>query len=82
MALTKREIHARLIEKGTTFRRWSLEHGYKPRTVLMTVERWAERDDQPRGRLTYQILSDLSRFTGIEIVQGALTTPCALRRAA
>ena len=70
--MTKREIHARLIERGTTFRAWSLAHGYKPRTVLMVVERWAERNDQPRGRLTYRILRDLSREIGREVVPGAL----------
>ena len=70
--MTKREIHAALIQRGTTFRAWSLQHGYKPRTVLMAVERWAARDDQPRGRLTYQILRDLSREIGREVVPGAL----------
>lgn len=70
--MTKREIHARLIERGTTFRAWSLAHNYKPRTVLMVVERWAGRRDEPRGRLSYRILRDLSVEMGREIVPGLL----------
>jgi len=31
--MKKRQIHARLIEQGSNFRRFALAHGYKPRTV-------------------------------------------------
>lgn len=70
--MTKREIHARLIAQGDTFRSWSLARGYKPRTVTMVVERWAGRQDRPRGRLSYRILRDLSRDIGQEVVPGVL----------
>lgn len=80
--VTKRDIYARLIQRGTTLHAWSFAHGYKPRTVLAAVDRWSERDDQPRGRLTYQILRDLSLYTGVEIVPNILTNPMSWRLAA
>lgn len=70
--MTKREVHARLIGRGYTFRSWALARGYKVRTVSMTVERWAGRTDAPRGRLTYRILRDLSREIDAEIIGGCL----------
>lgn len=70
--MTKRQIHARLIERGTSVRAWSLQHGYKPRTVTMVLERWAGRAEQPQGRLSYRILRDLSRELDSEIVPGCL----------
>jgi len=70
--MKKQQIHARLIEKGSNFRRFALAHGYKPRTVTQTVKRWAGSDDQPRGRLSFAILQTLSREIGSEIVPGAL----------
>lgn len=70
--MTKREIHARLIERGYTFRSWAMANGYKVRTVSMTVDRWAGREGDPRGRLTYRILRDLSRDIGQEIIPGCM----------
>jgi hypothetical protein len=70
--MTKRQIHARLIERGSSVRAWSLAHGYKPRTVTMVLERWAGRAEQPQGRLSFRILRDLSRDLGREIVPGCL----------
>jgi len=70
--MQKRQIHARLIEQGTSFRRFALKHGYKPRTVTQAVARWAGSDDQPRGRLSFDILQTLSREIGREIVPGVL----------
>ncbi|WP_313055253.1 hypothetical protein [Pseudomonas lopnurensis] len=37
----QRQIHARLIEQGLTFRQFALAKGYDPRTVIQTVARWA-----------------------------------------
>lgn len=71
--MTKRELHAQLIRQGTTFRRWSLDHGYKPRTVHMVVSRWVGETGQPRGRLSFRILRDLSRDVGREVVPGILS---------
>lgn len=70
--MTKRQIHARLIERGTNFHRWALDHGYKSRTVRLVVERWAGRQDPPLGRLSYEILQELSREVGEEIIPGIL----------
>jgi len=70
--MKKQQIHARLIEQGSNFRRFALAHGYKSRTVTQAVERWAGSDDQPRGRLSFAILRTLSREIGREIVPGAL----------
>jgi len=70
--MQKRQIHARLVEQGSSFRRFALKHGYKPRTVTQAVARWAGSDDQPRGRLSFAILQTLSREIGREIVPGAL----------
>jgi len=70
--MKKRQIHARLIEQGTNFRRWALEHGYQPRTVTQVVSRWAGRNEQPRGRLSFHILQALSQAVGSEIVPGAM----------
>lgn len=70
--MTKRQIHARLIERGSSVRAWSLAHGYKPRTVTMVLERYAGGVAEPRGRLTYRILRDLSRELDTEIIPGVL----------
>jgi len=37
--MQKRQIHARLVEQGSSFRRFALKHGYKPRTVTQAVAR-------------------------------------------
>lgn len=70
--MKKRQIHARLIEQGSNFRRWALQHGYEPRTVTQVVSRYAGGHAHPRGRLSYQILRQLSRDVGREVVPGIL----------
>lgn len=70
--MTKQEINSRLIERETNVHRWSLAHGYKPRTVGQVVDRWAGRQDAPLGRLSYRIMQDLSREIGSEIIPGIL----------
>ena len=70
--MNHRQIYARLIEKGSNFRQFALAHGYEPRTVTQVVSRYAGQRDLPRGRLSFQILQDLSREIGREVVPGAL----------
>lgn len=70
--MNKRQIHARLIERGSNFRQFALSHGYEPRTVTQAVERWAESETLPRGRLTFRILRELSQEIGEEVVPGIL----------
>jgi hypothetical protein len=70
--MNKRQIHARLIERGSNFRQFALSHGYEPRTVTQAVERWAESETLPRGRLTFRILRELSQEIGAEVVPGIL----------
>lgn len=71
--MTPNQIRARLVEKGSSFRQFALANGYEPRTVTQAVDRWAESDSLPRGRLTFRILRDLSRELGVEILPGLLT---------
>ncbi len=71
-AMEKRQIQARLIERGSNFRQFALSHGYEVRTVTQVVQRWAGNNKLPRGRLTFQILRDLSRLIGKEILPGIL----------
>lgn len=67
-----RQIQARLVERGSSYRQFALAHGYKPRTVTQVVARWAGRNELPRGRLSYRILRDLSRTIGKEVAPGVL----------
>lgn len=43
-AMEKRQIQARLIEHGSNFRQFAINHGYEPRTVTQVVQRWAGHD--------------------------------------
>lgn len=70
--MKKQKVHALLIERGSSFSKWSVNHGYKTRTVTQVVQRWAGKKSLPRGRLTYRILQDLSREIGHEIIPGIL----------
>ncbi|ROM60979.1 hypothetical protein [Pseudomonas rhodesiae] len=70
--MEKRQIQARLIERGSNFRQFALSHGYEVRTVTQVVQRWAGHNKLPRGRLTFQILRDLSRVIGKEVLPGIL----------
>lgn len=73
--MNKHQIHARLIEQGSNFRQFAISTGYEPRTVTQAVDRWAGKQDLPRGRLTFRILKELSRTIGKEIVPGILHEP-------
>lgn len=75
--MKKRQIHARLIELDTNFRRWAVSHGYEPRTVTQVVSRYAGKTTLPRGRLSYRILRELSRELGREVVPGILREDAA-----
>lgn len=68
--MTPHQVRARMVERGTSFRQWSLTNGYNPRSVTQAVTRWAGDSDLPRGRLTYQILQELSCFIGQAILPG------------
>ncbi len=71
--MNKRQIQARLIERGSNFRQFALSAGYEPRTVTQAVTRWAGRSELPRGRLTYKILRELSVLIGREVTPGILS---------
>lgn len=75
--MTKNQIMARLMERGTNLRQFAAGHGYKPRTVYLVVDRWAGRSDAPLGRLSYRILQDLSCEVGQEVIPGILTENAA-----
>lgn len=68
----KRSVHAGLIERGETFRSWSLRRGYCPRTVTEVVGRWAGRKTLPRGAVARKILKDISEDLGREVAPGIL----------
>ncbi|HHR4769147.1 TPA: hypothetical protein ACS55J_000703 [Salmonella enterica] len=70
--MNKHQIQVRLMERHTSFRKFALSRGYKPRTVTQAVERWAGSYEFPRGRLTYKILCDLSDVIGVEVIPGIL----------
>jgi hypothetical protein len=72
--MEKRKVRALLVERDTSYRKWAIANGYQPRTVTQAVNRWAGKHDLPRGRLTYRILHDLSRYLGKEVVRGVLET--------
>lgn len=70
--MNKLQIQARLIERGSNFRKFALAGGYAPRTVTQVVTRWAGQEDLPRGRLSFQILKELSHVIDAEIIPGIL----------
>ncbi|MCI3908829.1 hypothetical protein MQC82_04550 [Pseudomonas viridiflava] len=72
--MNKHQIQAGLVEQGSNFRQFALRHGYEPRTVTQVVQRWAGKHHLPRGRLTFQILQDLSMAIGKEVLPGILAT--------
>ncbi|WP_288472308.1 hypothetical protein [uncultured Pseudomonas sp.] len=71
--MNKLQIQARLIERGSNFRKFALAGGYEPRTVTQVVTRWAGQRELPRGRLSFRILKELSRVIDAEIVPGILS---------
>ncbi len=70
--MNKLQIQARLIERGSNFRKFALAGGYEPRTVTQVVTRWAGQKELPRGRLSFRILKELSRVIDAEIIPGIL----------
>jgi len=73
--MNKRQIHARLIEQGSNFRKFALANGYDPRTVTQTVERWAGSQSLPNGRIAFSIMRKLSQQIGAELIPGLLAHP-------
>ena len=78
--MNTQQVRARLVERGSSMRRWAIDHGYEPRTVSQTVQRYAGHSELPRGRLTFNILRDLSREIGSEILPGILAGEAAPAR--
>ncbi|MEE1883177.1 hypothetical protein V0R55_23735 [Pseudomonas soli] len=76
--MAKRQIQARLIERGSNFRQFALAHGYEPRTVTQVVQRWAGAEKLPRGRLSFLILQALSKDIDCELIPGLLHSPVPL----
>lgn len=70
--MNKRQIQARLIEQGLSFRQFALTKGYEPRTVTQTVERWAGSETLPNGRIAFSVMRDLSTQIGVELIPGLL----------
>lgn len=68
--MTKNQILARLIERGSNFRQFALAHDYNPRSVVQAVERYAGTNEHPRGILTIRILQDLSTTIGEPVLPG------------
>lgn len=64
--------HRLLRATGLTYRQWAMAKNLNPRTVTQAVNRYAGRHTLPRGRLTFQILRDLSDAIGAEVVRGIL----------
>ena len=75
--MNKRQIQARLIEQGISFRQFALTKGYEPRTVTQTVERWAGSETLPNGRIAFSVMRDLSTQIGVELIPGLLDPPFA-----
>lgn len=70
--ITKRQLQAKLIERGSNFRQFALAKGYKPRTVTQVVDRWVGQSSLPYGRLSCRILKDLSKEIGQEVIPGLM----------
>lgn len=70
--MKKHQVRARLMEKGLSYRQWARERGYEPRMVTQVISRYAGATELPRGRLSYQILRELSQTIGKEIAPGVL----------
>lgn len=70
--ITYAKVRALLVERGSSIRKFALDHGYKPRSVQQALERWVGRDSLPLGRLTFRMLRDLSIEIGQEVVPGIL----------
>jgi len=76
-------ISRALVGKGQSFASWARATGHNPDTVRRTLRRWIGREDRtPQGPLARQILSDLTRDTGITIVPGIDPSPKPSRKAA
>lgn len=75
--MNKRQIQARLIEQGLSFRQFALTKGYEPRTVTQTVTRWAGSETLPNGRIAFSVMRDLSTQIGVELIPGLLDHPFA-----
>ncbi|PJJ97749.1 hypothetical protein CO615_06700 [Lysobacteraceae bacterium NML75-0749] len=70
--MKRNQVRALLVERGMSYRKWAIAHGYEPRMVVYAVNTYAGRSRLPKGRLTFKILKDLSLSLGQEIAPGVL----------
>lgn len=75
--MTKLQIRARLIEQGYSLRQFAITHGYDPRTLTQTLDRWLGSETLPSGPLAFSIMHDLSIAVGEELIPGLLKHPFA-----
>ncbi|TBT34588.1 hypothetical protein D5E85_12935 [Vibrio parahaemolyticus] len=69
--VTARDIQAALLLKGYSCRSWAIAHGYYPRTVQKCIQRHApEHNREIKGELYCEILRELSKTIGFELVGG------------
>lgn len=62
-------IHAALRAQGLNSRKWSIEHGYHPRTVLDSIQAFApSKKRKPKRPLSRQIIADLSETIGVDLL--------------
>lgn len=75
--MNKLKIRARLIEQGISLRQFAINHGYEPRTVTQTIDRWVGSETLPNGRIAFSIMRDLSIAVKQELIPGLLSRPFA-----
>lgn len=57
-----KDLKSKLRARKLSLQKWALKHGYVPRTVHITAQRWWDRTDRaPHGGLARQIMADLRR---------------------
>ncbi|WP_299494918.1 hypothetical protein [uncultured Shewanella sp.] len=62
-------IHAALRAQGSNSRKWSIEHGYHPRTVLDIIQTFApSKKRKPKRPLSRQIIEDLSKTINFDLL--------------
>lgn len=65
-----------LASRGTPLYTWAPAHGYQRRTVYQTVHRWAGRTDKyPHGGIARQIMADLRKDLGTELIPEPAIAP-------
>jgi hypothetical protein len=69
--MTRNQVLAKLVERGSNPSRFAVANKYQPRTVQQTIKRYVGNPSRrPRGILTCKILRDLSNFIGQPVIDG------------